>query len=134
MKKRKYKALCKKLKQPKANYFGCFTELGHKDKRLKKFVQERKEFGFDESELWSLRSSIANFTLPRLKKFAEIHISTPANMSAEEWQNKLNSMILALEYCVTQLYDHSNPPSEQMMCKIDQGFKDFGEYFLDLWD
>jgi hypothetical protein len=31
--------------------------------------KQRLERGFDDSETWSLRDTIANFTLPRLKRY-----------------------------------------------------------------
>ena len=55
----------KNLGIPNIN-FSIYTD---NDKREEKFLKQRLEIGFDESETWSLYTTISNFILPRLKKF-----------------------------------------------------------------
>lgn len=47
----------------------CFSLTSVDDKREPKMKKQRLERGFDDSETWSLRDTIANFTLPRLKRY-----------------------------------------------------------------
>jgi len=46
----------------------CFSLTDKDDKREIDFIKQRIERGFDDSETWSLRDSMALFILPRLKR------------------------------------------------------------------
>lgn len=55
------------------------------------------------SDLWSLDVTIANFVLPRLKKFKKRNISYPGIEemdTPEKWDEALDKMILAFEYVI----------------------------------
>ena len=127
-----YKVICKELKQPDANYYGCFTTLKYKDNRLEELYNQRKVRGFDDSETWSLCSTIAKFTLPRLKRFKELKFCHPCNIDEKTWDTYLDEMIYAFEYAVNK-YDIDTEYSEEEFNRVLNGFKLFGEYFLDLW-
>lgn len=126
-----YKVICKELKQPDANYYGCFTTLKYKDSRLDRLYEQRKTLGYDDSETWSLYTTIANFILPRLKRFKELTISVPCELTEEEWKNCLDQMIYAFEYAAN--LDERECYSNEDFEKVQKGFKLFGEFFLDLW-
>ena len=130
MTKELYKVICKELKQPDANYYGCFTTLKYKDNRLDKLYEQRKTLGYDDSETWSLYYTIANFILPRLKRFKELTISAPCELTEEEWKSCLDQMIYAFEYAANR-YEQECYSNEDFE-KVQKGFKLFGEFFLDL--
>ena len=66
----------------------CFSLTNKDDDREEKFSKQRIERGFDDSETWSLRDTIANFILPRLKAFNEITFSRPADLEdISEWND-----------------------------------------------
>ena len=50
----------------------CFSLTDVDDKREMEFKKQRLERGFDDSETWSLRDTIANFIIPRLERYEEI--------------------------------------------------------------
>jgi len=50
----------------------CFSLTDADDKREMEFKKQRLERGFDDSETWSLRDTIANFIIPRLERYEEI--------------------------------------------------------------
>lgn len=50
----------------------CFSLTDAQDKREMEFKKQRLERGFDDSETWSLRDTIANFIIPRLERYEEI--------------------------------------------------------------
>lgn len=50
----------------------CFSLTGSDDKREIKYKKQRQKRGFDDSETWSLRDTIANFIIPRLKRYESI--------------------------------------------------------------
>lgn len=126
-----HKVICKELKQPDANYYDCFTTLKYKDNRLDKLYEQRKTLGYDDSETWSLYYTIANFILPRLKRFKELTISVPCELTEEEWKSCLDQMIYAFEYAANR-YERECYSNEDFE-KVQKGFKLFGEFFLDLW-
>lgn len=66
----------KKLKNIDPKYIGVpninFTLTTKKDNREKLFQKQRIQRGFDDSETWSLRDTIANFIIPRLDVHEEL--------------------------------------------------------------
>lgn len=50
----------------------CFSLTKSNDKREPKYTKQRLKRGFDDTETWSLRDTIANFIIPRLKRHREI--------------------------------------------------------------
>jgi hypothetical protein len=50
----------------------CFSLANEDDKREMEFKKQRLERGFDDSETWSLRDTIANFIIPRLERYEEM--------------------------------------------------------------
>ena len=46
----------------------CFSLTDKDDKREEKFIKQRLQRGFDDTETWSLRDTIADFVVPRLLK------------------------------------------------------------------
>lgn len=50
----------------------CFSLTSKDDERELNFKNQRLEKGFDDSETWSLRDTIANFIIPRLERYEEI--------------------------------------------------------------
>ena len=73
----------------------CFSLTEKEDSREENFSKQRMERGFDDSETWSLRDTIGNFILPRLRRFKEVSIAFPADLEdASDWENILNKMIV----------------------------------------
>ena len=59
------------------NTFSNVRCLKFKDPRRELYRKQRKERGFDNSELWALDETIIRFTLPRLKVFRDYTKSYP---------------------------------------------------------
>ena len=74
---------------------------------------------------------LAQFILPRLKRFKELTFSVPCGVSAEMWDVYLDTMIFAFEYAVNR--DERECYSNEDFEKVCSGFELFGKYFLDLW-
>jgi hypothetical protein len=73
----------------------CFSITDKNDDREEYFINQRLERGFDDSETWSLRDTIALFIIPRLKRYQEI-----ANRKIHrdvELVNDIDSFIKAME-------------------------------------
>ncbi len=110
--------------------------------------------GWDSSDTWSLDYTISKFILPRLKRFKEVNDGIPNEISkkyrdpnrkvsenmrlaSEEWNKKLDKMILAFQRIIDEdedFHDWKDKKywNEQEKIKED-GLKLFAEYFQDLW-
>ena len=77
--------------------------------RFFKFAWQRKTRGFDDSETWNLDNTIANFVLPRLKRYKELNNGCPIldgfdesldennDKMHEEWNRIIDRIIFSLE-------------------------------------
>lgn len=118
----------KKLKKDR-NYFGYATEMEN-DHRQEEWYNQRKETGFDDTETWSLKTTIAKFALPRLKWFKERHFDNPCDITFERWNEILDNMIFSFEYYAK---DEWELISDEEFKRVEEGMKLFGEYYGDLW-
>jgi len=109
----------------------CFSLTDKNDKREKKFKKQRIARGFDDSETWSLRDTIANFILPRLKVFRESTCCYPGNLqNSEEW----DAILLKIERTfVLVVDDRTYLWTKKDIKDYNKGMKLFTEYFMDLW-
>ena len=106
-----------------------FSLIGPDDDRWEDFYEQRMKQGFDESETWSLDSTIAKFILPRLKVLKDVKAGYPAHLTMENWDNILQKMIDAFAI-------YSNDccrPNDEEEDKINEGLDLFREYFRHLW-
>lgn len=110
----------------------CFSLTDKKDKRELKFIEQRKEQGFDDSETWSLTDTICHFIIPRLKRFKIVNDGSPARISSlNEWHIIIDKIILSLELVSRDNGNRIWTDTEYQ--QINEGLDLFREYFLDLW-
>jgi hypothetical protein len=106
------------------------------DDRKERFKKQRLERGFDDSEMWSLYSTISHFILPRLKDYREcieeFGIHPYSLKSVEKWLELLDKMILAFELKIYGSMD-SGMEMDEYNKKIDEGLKAFTKWFSALW-
>ena len=106
-------------------YTGCVLTLPEGDKRLPAYRKQRDERGFDETELWSLNTTIGQFILPRLTAFRDAgeYICMSEETRAEiDLAIKAFSIVASDDYFVT---DHSE--------EIARGLQAFTKIFQGLW-
>lgn len=106
-----------------------FSHLFTKNRLIKRdlqFYQQRRKWGFDDSDLWNLDMTIAEFALPRIKKFREANFCYPNGTTLEEWNEILDKIIFAFEK-ITQ-DKHLEFPKE-----IQEGTELFGKWMQALW-
>ena len=109
----------------------CFSLMEETDTRWDEYAEQRLERGFDDSELWNLDSTITKFILPRLKRFRTTHCGFPAQFKTDDqWCEILDKMIKAFEIANTDSIDWKDGDENL----LDEGFKLFIEYYLNLWD
>ena len=106
------------------------------DKREPELKAQRLTRGFDDTEMWNLDCTIAEFIATRLKVFKEQAAEIgdhPVNITSEKWQEILSQMIEGFE-----LYsDHFNWPSDvsnENWKKVYKALKLFKNWFMNLWN
>ena len=105
----------------------CFSLTDENDDREDEFIKQRIERGFDDSETWSLRDTIANFIIPRLERYIEIAPKTIVVEQMEEIKSFLEAMkLVARENGALILTD-----KEKQI--LEDGLQNFHKIFLGLW-
>jgi len=66
------------------------------DKRLSRYRKQRDERGFDDTETWSLDTTIASFIAPRMKRYLEV--SKEMIVLSEEHQKDITDLAEAFEF------------------------------------
>jgi hypothetical protein len=111
-------------------------KLGHAhtvpktDKRQTKWKAQRKDRGFDDTEIWGLDTTICQLLIPRLKVFKESNKGYPAELTSEKWDCLVQEMIDAFELTIKR--DEKDLTNAEWK-RIHRGLKTFAKYFLDLW-
>jgi hypothetical protein len=110
--------------------------------------------GWDSSDTWSLQFTISKFILPRLKYFKKVNngipngiyekhrdpnrkVSENTKLALEEWNVKLDKMILAFQRIIDEDEDFHDWKDKKYWDKQEKikkdGLKLFAKYFEDLW-
>ena len=98
--------------------------------RWLRFFWQRRRRGFDDSDTWSLDSTVSEFVLPRLRRFKEVNIGYPGSLTPEEWDLILDKMIAAFEFGASEeRWDDKG----EGYSKHKEGLELFSRYFWDLW-
>jgi len=108
-----------------------FSLVKSTDEREPDFVEQRKKRGFDDSETWSLRDTIADFVLPRLKLFKEITNGYPGDLDKDNWNKILDKMIRTFE--IVQEDGKNGVYDKKVWKEYNIGIRLFCKYFLKLW-
>jgi hypothetical protein len=107
----------------------CFSLTNKDDKREEKFIEQRKERGFDDSETWSLRDTIGNFIIPRLERYEEI--AKDFLKRDPELVNDIESFLNAMK-----LITRDNGAclfTEEEEKQVQEGLEKFPKVFMSLW-
>lgn len=99
------------------------------DKREPDYRKQRLKIGFDDSETWSLRDTIANFILPRLKRYREIIEGFIVNN--DNLYEDIDKSIIAFELVVRD--DGSLILNKEEEKQYSEGIEAFQRVFLRLW-
>ena len=107
----------------------CFSLTDKDDKREKKFRKQRIERGFDNSETWSLRDTIANFIIPRLEVYEESAKETL--IRDEKLITDINDFLSAMKLIARDSGTCNFTKEEEK--KVTKGLKNFQKIFMSLW-
>ena len=106
--------------------YGLSREIPLTDPRQVLWAKQRAERGFDDTELWNLDVTIAEFITPRLKAYAADVQGVPGTLKEEEWQKMLLLMVQAFE-------EYNGADFQNKTMRGKKGFKLFRKYFSNLW-
>lgn len=137
-------ATAKHIKKKKpVGYFGYAFDAHISPGRRNKYQTQRKTRGWDDSETWNLDLTITRFILPRLRRFEEITIGYPSEITPQEWHILLKKMIVAFEELENRWDFHTQGESTrndkdhiQYSNKekvIQEGLEIFAKYYCYLW-
>lgn len=121
------------MKKKDIKYLGvpniCFSLTDKDDEREVEYSKQRIERGFDDSETWSLRDTIGNFILPRLKRYKEL-----AEQHVQDHDNRLKKIDLAIR--AFELMTRNNGAfnlSDAERKEFTKGMKAYNDVFFTLW-
>ena len=119
----------------------CFSLTDKDDDREVRFSKQRIKRGFDDSETWSLRDTIANFIIPRLERYTEIIMVSGCRSGwdgepdesgeTRDEIDMLKKMLRAFELVTRD--NGSFILTNEEYNEYEEGIKLFSEYFLSLW-
>lgn len=108
-----------------------------KIKRKLLFLYQRLTRGFDDSETWSLDYTIAQFVLPRFRRYRQVSEGmAPNELTENDWNKILDDIEFFLEY-------HSLSVNSDQQVRMSErpdfksryllGSSYWGKYFSALW-
>ena len=112
--------------------------------RTYRFLWQKITRGWDDSVTWNFDARMAEWILPRLKRFKELNNGYPGDLTWERWNEILDEMIWAFEYIANDGENRiftDDPLTREKEReewnvaekRVDDGLKLFGEYFRGLW-
>lgn len=111
----------------------CFSLTKKDDEREPKYVQQRLKRGFDNSETWSLKDTMARFILPRLKLYKELsqELSQEIIMDTDGLYDKVDKSIRAFEIIVKD--GDGETLTKEEWKEYDKGMEAFVQVYMRLW-
>lgn len=107
----------------------CFSLTEKDDKREVELSKQRIERGFDDSETWSLKNTIARFIIPRLERYQEI--ANDFLKRDDELVNEIDSFLTAMKLIEREngVFLFNKEEDEQ----VKKGLDVFPKIFFSLW-
>lgn len=102
-----------------------------KDKREPLWAKQRKERGFDDRDTWSLDYTLAQWLVPRLKRFKEVNNGFPIGLTHEKWDKIIDELIWTFEFLGSE--ERWSCYNKKDWKRVHKGLRLFGKYLLDLW-
>lgn len=107
----------------------CFSLTEKNDEREINFKKQREKYGFDDSETWSLRDTIANFIIPRLERYEEI--AKDFLIRDPKLINNIESFLRAMK--LVSRNNGSLDLTEEEEKQLNEGLELFPKIFMTLW-
>jgi hypothetical protein len=117
-----------------ANNFGHALRFSHDDPRQDLWAEQRRDRGFDDTELWGLDDTFARFILPRLKALRQQKLTPPLRMELAVWYSMLDKMIRAFELLLPEgggAWDRG-ALTDKERSQVQEGLDQFRQYYFSL--
>lgn len=98
-------------------------------RRQIKFWWQRLTRGFADNETWNLDVAFAKLIAPRLRRFRDISIAYPSDLTVDEWFADLSKMIWAFEFIASE----KNITNDYQEANIQEGLDLFAKHYQSLW-
>ncbi len=112
-------------------------------RQVKRWLQHRVQKltkGYSDDETWDLDYTLAEFLLPRLKRFKQLNTGHPMGMTEAEWEQYLDDMIWALQFHQDEknadwlkIHGKDEPPPIELHERANRGLELIGRHWRDLW-
>lgn len=109
----------------------CFSLIEKGDNREKKFEKQRLKRGFDDSETWDFRYTVAKFILPRLKRYYKL--ADKMLVLSDKGRKDIKLAIKAFETIIYVEDEAGRFMKDKEVKIINKGLKAFGKVYLSLW-
>lgn len=122
------------LQHRTANNFGHALRFPHDDARQTLWAEQRRDRGFDDTELWGLDDAFARFILPRLKALRQQKLAPPTRMELVVWYSMLDKMIRAFELLLPEgggAWDRGSL-NDKERAQVQEGLDHFRQYYFSL--
>jgi hypothetical protein len=116
-----------------ANTFGHALRLPAEDERQPLWADQRRDRGFDDTELWGLDDAFSRFILPRLKALREQKLASPGvKMDVTAWYGLLDKMIRAFELLLPEGGGawSRGTLTDRERAQVQEGLDLFRQYFF----
>lgn len=117
-----------------ANNFGHALRFSHDDSRQALWAEQRRDRGFDDTELWGLDDTFARFILPRLKALRQQKLTPPIRMELPVWYSMLDKMIRAFELLLPEgggAWDRGSL-NDKERGQVQEGLDHFRQFYFSL--
>jgi hypothetical protein len=117
------------------NTFGHALRLPAEDERQVVWADQRRDRGFDDTELWGLDDAFARFILPRLKALRQQKLESPSSkMELTSWYGMLDKMIRAFELLLPEGGGawSRGTLTDRERAQVQDGLDLFRQYFFSL--
>jgi hypothetical protein len=125
----------------KLNYF-YWDYIYEYTVQLVKNIYQVKKYGCKDEDTWSLDITVAEYILPRLKRFKSLQVGYPEEFrKPKQWNDILDQIILTFEMIKDEdKYVDWKAPQKEFLKQLDvynktieKGLKLFIKYFRALW-
>jgi hypothetical protein len=116
------------------NNFGHALRFAHDDPRQALWAEQRRDRGFDDTELYGLDDTFARFILPRLKALRQQKLTPPLRMELAVWYSMLDKMIRAFELLLPEgggAWDRGKLTDKERS-QLQEGLDHFRQYYFSL--
>ena len=104
------------------------------NKRKKRHLKQYEKQGWCDADTWSLDQRFAQWLLPRLKRFKELTIGIPMDLTEKQWMSILQEMIDGFEFMASDdYYQWGEPKWDKKHEKINKAMDLFTKHIRNLW-